>query len=371
MYKLFTILAVLCLCSCSQKGNSPLAESYDIFVPQTEADNHYNHAAAATFYKGKLYVMWQSSFRDEDAPDTRVLYSISEDKGQSWSEPMDLLSKSELKNNYLQEGEYVTAGGWHCYSDTLVAYINHWKPTLEGNFREGGTEYLLSADGQNWTAPMPILCADGSPLPGVSEPDFRSTPGGRILTAFHVTPGLDCVPYYTDDPRAISGWTRAEIDHIPWPNGGTNKNSSREMEPSWYVAADGRLVMNYRDQASSFRILRSVSSDDGSSWSRPQATEIVDSRSKQCAGNLSDGKAFIVNNPSGSKDRFPLVIRWSTDGYNFPDSLTLRTEYPEMKQQGRYKRLGFSYPKAIVQDDTVYIVYAINKESIAITKVKF
>jgi hypothetical protein len=30
-------------------------------------------------FKGRLYAQWQASARDEDAPDTHVLYSVSDD----------------------------------------------------------------------------------------------------------------------------------------------------------------------------------------------------------------------------------------------------------------------------------------------------
>ena len=368
-------LAVVALCpfflfECADiDGDIPSVEHFEVFVP-SEGGNYYNHNAVPTVFGGRIYVMWQSSTRDEDAPDTRVVYSWSED-GREWSEPVDLLSAGVEDGQHLAQGEYVTPGGWHCFGDTLVAYLNHWRPTGEGNFREGGTEYMLSQDALTWSSPEPVCGVGGEPVPGIIEQDVRATSEGRLLTAFHIRPGLECMPYYTDDESGRRGWTKADMLHAQWPDPDEEHNSSREMEPSWSETADGKLVMVFRDQASSFRQLRAQSEDGGLSWSRPELTDIVDSRSKQCAGNLGDGRAFMVNNPSGSKDRFPLVIRWSEDGRIFPDTLVLRDKYPPEMKEGKYKRLGFSYPKACAVGNTVYVAYAVNKESIALSVIEF
>ena len=146
---------------------------------------------------------------------------------------------------------------------------------------------------------------------------------------------------------------------------------SRELEPSWYRKPDGRLVMVFRDQEGSFRSLASESRDQGLTWSLPTLTTMPDSRSKQSAGNLPNGAAFLVNNPSGSKERSPLVITLSGAGERFTQAYLLRSgsELRPLKYPGRYKRVGFSYPKSIVVDGKVFVSYATNKEDIEVTEV--
>lgn len=45
-------------------------------------------------FQGRLYAQWQTSERDKDAPDTHVVYSVSDD-GETWSTPRVLASTPE------------------------------------------------------------------------------------------------------------------------------------------------------------------------------------------------------------------------------------------------------------------------------------
>jgi hypothetical protein len=130
--------------------------------------------------------------------------------------------------------------------------------------------------------------------------------------------------------------------------------------------------MVMRDQASSFRKLASVSLDGGVSWSKPQLTNIPDSRSKQSAGNLPNGTAYLVGNPSGNRLRYPLALLLSRDGWVFDRAYLLRAgdeDLPPVRSAGRYKRKGFSYPKSVAWNGYLYVIYATNKEDIETTRV--
>ena len=96
-----------------------------------------------------------------------------------------------------------------------------------------------------------------------------------------------------------------------------------------------------------------------------------DSRSKQSAGNLPDGTAYQINNPRDCKERFPLVITLSDDGILFDRAFLLRSgnDLQKLRFPGKYKRVGFSYPKSVIWNDYLYIGYATNKEDVEITRV--
>ena len=334
---------------------APNTKTYTIFHPQDNIDKYSNGVVLVAF-KGYLYAQWQSSSRDEDAIDTWVAYSRSSN-GRNWTKPMTLAPKWD-------KGIY-TSGGWWTDGKKLVAYINVWPHQL--NPRGGYAEYMISSDGITWSNRKPLLKINGEPVNGIFEQDPHSLPDGRIISAIHEQPGLIVTPYYTDDPTGIKGWTKGIMNNLPYDG-----TVSREIEPSWFYRADRNVVMIFRDQASSFRKLASISKDNGETWSTPVLTNMPDSRSKQCAGNLPDGTAFMVNNPTDNKNRYPLVITLSKDGKHFDKAYLLRAggaKLQPLRYNGRHKRPGYSYPKAIIWNNFLSVSYATNKEDVEITQV--
>ena len=321
----------------------------------TELSDHYANGVVLSAFKGKLYCMWQSSPKDEDSDDTRVVYSISRDDGNTWSKPMTLAAPSR---DY-----YCTSGGWQVWGDTLIAFIDTWEKGLSP--RGGKTCYMTSSDGLKWSKMQPVRMIDGSEMNGVLEQDPYRLPDGRIIGATHFMPGLHVCPVFTDDPRGISGWQKGQFEAEDIGK------TSREIEPSQYLQPDGTIVMLFRDQSSSFYKLVSVSKDRGETWTKTTLTSFPDARTKQCAGNLPDGTSFIVSCPVPAKRRWPLVLHLSGDGKKFGQAILLRSgtpgDLPPRRYDGRYKTLGYSYPKAIVHKGKLYISYSTNKEDVECT----
>ena len=56
----------------------PGAETLVVFRAEEEGP-HYANGAVLTAFKGRFYCMWQASERDEDSPDTRLVYAVSAD----------------------------------------------------------------------------------------------------------------------------------------------------------------------------------------------------------------------------------------------------------------------------------------------------
>jgi hypothetical protein len=329
-----------------------------IFSPG-ETDNKYHHGVVLFPFKEKLYAQWQSSTVDEDGKDTQVFFSKSTD-GENWEKPTAL---TEKHNHAI-----TTGGGWWSDGNTLVAYINVW-PEKNGDVKEGYTECMTSTDGIHWTSPKPVKNINGESVLGVIEQDVHALPGGRLLTAFHMQPGLMATPYYTNDPLGVTGWRAGAMTHMP----AKNTMMSREIEPSWFYRNDSAIVMVFRDQQSTFKKLASVSTDNAATWTTPQLIETPDSRAKQSAGNLPDGTAFMVNNPSGNNNRFPLVITLSKDGFVFDRAYLLRAggeNLQALRFNGKYKRPGYSYPKSIVWKNFLYVSYATNKEDVELSRIQ-
>lgn len=336
-------------------------QSATVFAP-VPGQNLFNNGAVPVAFKGRLYVQWQGSARDEDSADTQVLYAWSDD-GMHWSAPRVLAGAG-------RDGAMHSNGGWWSDGDTLVAYLNVWPAGFQGK-AGGWTEYMTSRDGVAWSAPRRVMQADGTPVEGIIEQDPHALADGRIVTAFHTRPGMIVAPFFTDDPLGIGGWRRGAMANLAHDE----PRVSRELEPSLFLrrAGDGSecAVMVFRDQADSFRQLASESCDRGERWTTPAPTPMPDARAKQSAGNLPDGSAFLVNAPNTDKVRIPLAVTVSADGRVFDRSYLLRgrADLPPLRHDGRYKRPGYHYPKSVLWNGFLYVAYAVNKEDIAVTRV--
>ena len=327
-------------------------ETVTVWKAQSSGD-HYCNGVCMAAYKGKLYCQWQSSATDEDSADTHVMYAVSSDKGRTWSDAKVLAQN--IGNGYC------TSGGWLATDAGLVAYINFWDNSL--SVTGGWTYYVTSQDGENWTAPKQVTMADGKPLSGVFEQDPHILSTGRIVNAAHFQSGLFVCPIYTDDPSGVTGWKKGDFTATG------NGTQSVELEPSIFTQSDGTLCMIFRDQSGSYKKLISYSFDDGATWSKVQKTDMPDARTKQSAGNLSDGTAFMAGCPVNNSLRSPLAVTLSADGKNFTQAFLLRSNSsdPALQYEGKAKRLGFHYCKSLVSDGYLYVGYATNKEAVEIT----
>ncbi|MCR4821769.1 MAG: exo-alpha-sialidase [Treponema sp.] len=330
-------------------------ETFTVFKADGSGDNFCNGAVLVSF-KGKLYCQWQSSLKDEDAPDTKVVYAVSEDNGKSWSKPMVLVPT-------IEKG-YRSSGGWWVNGKELIAFINEWPSDISP--RGGFTYYTSTKNGKKWSKLKPVKMADGSPMNGIFEQDPHALPDGRIINAAHFQTGLYICPIYTDDKSATKGWKKGNF--TPKDSG---SNTSIEMEPSWFYNADGNPVMIFRDQKSSFFKLAAISKDRGENWSESELTNLRDARTKQSAGNLPDGTVFSVGNTVDNKLRSPLTITLSKDGKLFDKAFLLRSNSsdPEVQFAGKAKRKGFHYPKSYVAGDYLFVAYTTNKELVEITRI--
>ena len=326
----------------------PGAQTFSVFRAE-EGKDLYANGAVLTKFQGRFYCMWQASERDEDTPDTHLFYAVSDD-AEHWSPPMDLADAG------------CTSGGWWNAGDSLIAYVNVWPERLEP--RGGEAWYRASVDGVEWSPMRPVRMADGRPLVGVLEQDPHRF-GNRIVGAVHFQPGLQVCPIFTDSLDGVNGWQKATFEATP------SKMQTRELEPSVFQRKDGALVMVFRDQERSFRKLAAVSHDRGETWSKAVETTFPDSRSKQCAGNLPDGTPFLIGNPGPGKDRSFLMLATASDGATFDEAWILRDNPPERRFEGKAKTLGYSYPKAYVDEDFLYVAYSVNKEEIAVTRLRW
>ncbi|MDI7276053.1 MAG: exo-alpha-sialidase [Anaerolineae bacterium] len=336
----------------------------------------YSHHSHITSFKGRYYVMFSNGWIDEDDVGQRVMLSTSDDF-RTWTRPAPLVD-TRMGEHF---GLTFTAGGWHVYRDTLVAYVGEYEYDLPPGSRKPDhiqetphkntkTWAMTTTDGCRWSEPIHIMDRF------VPNHGPQATRSGRLIM-----PGGMMYPY-TDDPSGLSGWTAAGIypRHTPTPYVDDSvgfRAAAPYFETPHPVLNEGSFIQT--DDGVLHMFLRSgttflwhtTSADDGETWSPPEPTAFTDSVAKFHFGRLPDGRFYYVGNPSTQREyRTLLVLSLSTDGEDWTHSYILRNEETAPVFEGIYKDHGYQYPHTMVLGDYLHVVYSINKEDVGVLRTR-
>ncbi|HHV43822.1 MAG TPA: hypothetical protein GXX57_04035 [Firmicutes bacterium] len=341
----------------------------------------FSHHPQLTAAFGRLYATWSCGERDEDDVGQRMVMSVSEDGGITWSPPRTVMESAT--------GEFapgvITNGGLRAVGGLLIAYYGHYEFTQAGlvNGRrqpKGAGEApqeewwhqktycgaRVSKDmGATWEEPQVVVdrfVPNWGPVP---------TSTGRLIMT-----GNLWFPY-TEDPLGLQGWQIAGVPRLPqWyvddPEGfhkGCRYRGDRGKfcEGSFFETDDGVLHMMLRTQEHYLAV--STSFDQGVTWSEPSPTSYVDGNSKHQFGRLYDGRFYALSTPDPRGARTPLVLALSDDGRLFDRHYILGSEpcgsprLPGLHKGGRY-----GYPHFITVDNMGYVIYSVYKEDIVVCR---
>ena len=327
-----------------------------ILFRATAESYKFCHHQNIGIYQDRLYVMWSNGIVHEDHNGQRILYSHTAD-GTNWSKPAILATDHDGLDRPLVS----VSAGFHVSGRTLVAYftsIVEKSPTHEKNT----LFYKTSRDGLTWSRSKRLV-------QGFFIESPKRLASGRLLMNgqwANKQPRL----MYSDSPDGITGWKDGKIRPV---------EIFTFPEPSWFQRRNGTIVMLFRTRSENANawIYASTSSDNGQSWTLPMKTNFPDATSRISAGNLPDGTAFVINNPShslGSVYKFigrrsPLCIALSYDQEIFIRAYVIHQEKTQPRFEGNNKLPGWQYPAAIVWKNHLYIVYSINKEDAGVTRI--
>lgn len=317
-------------------------------VDRGGASRAYAHHQMISSWRDGFCVLWSAGTRDEDAPGQRIYSSVSGD-GVAWSEARPAALPGEL---YDAEDAFLLSGllPW---GESLLAFVSAWR-------RSEGEELRMAlyetGDLHTW---RPVRAYE----PGfVLRESPRRTGSGAYLAA-----GFDLA-----DP------TTAVV--FRWPAGTDIRQDPERVEipfdaavlrpesGSWFERPDGTIVMLCRDGMLSLRLCMTVSRNDGRSWDALGLTGIPNSYSRTAAGNLPDGRMYLIgNHVSHFMDRRELLMLTGAADGRFDRLYAVRSGPPERRFSGLHKDIGFAYPSALVKNGRLLVAYSVNKEDVAVS----
>lgn len=317
---------------------------------------HPGDSHAATLVEaanGDLLCAWFNG-PGEGEPDTNIVLSRLPAGADTWLEPLQLSSDPERsEQNPLL---FVTPGG------------EVWLLHTSNEPHDQSTSRVIrrrSVDnGQSWGEADVLFDHLGS---FIRNPVVVLSNGDWLLPAYDCDKSAERTVLKLSTDRGAT-WSTVEVpDAI-----GQVQMTIAELSP-------GELVGYFRSRAAD-RIHRSVSKDNGRTWTSPERTALPNNNSAVQVLRLDDGRLVMVfNDSSAERDQF----RWVDDGKGGLRRKTLRTPltlalseddgatWPYWRnlqvQDEEYhsNELGYSYPTLLqTRDGRLHVAYSFLRKTI-------
>jgi hypothetical protein len=324
-----------------------------IIYRAVEGDRLYAHHPYLVRYKGEYWAMWSAGFKDEDRSGQIIRYSRSAD-GHDWA-PAETLTEPTLARTgvatCIARGIFVNLGRL-----TALVYERDPKEADAVVSRSRLKRYFWN--GIRWHFDRVIL-----------EDALNNYPPRPVGDRLFMTLRRNGRKMHTALSEDLFGdaWDVSILPGVP--------PEHPMSEPSWYVDPDGVVHLIFRDAGWGGLLFRSLSHDDGKTWTPPVKTDYPDATSKNFSQRLSNGLYYLINNPSQcprprvtAESRDPLGIAFSPTGWSFSHPRLLRAGAPARRFEGHSKDIGFSYPHALEHGDSLWVIYSTNKEDIEISQ---
>ncbi len=297
---------------------------YVSFIRGHAGWSHHQGPGLYQYSDGRLVMLWTAYDIDECNNDNVMLYSISTDNGENWSDPevfmaspgmnvshaflIQLRGKDEVIKVF-RESHYV--GEVH---DPVTK--RHLKMADYGRSicRIGQKKSLDLGNTWNFGREFPpeIIVPDHRPPFYAAPQDLLQLESGKLLMAVCFLAPDKRYPQHYDAAFLLSAnegntWKRTHILTVPEERGA--------MEPTIVEIKPNELFCFLRNKSG--YLYKTTSSDGGESWTEPVKTDIPSPESICKLMKLQSGKVLLVwNNQSSTtqRPRYPLVCALSEDG---------------------------------------------------------
>ena len=309
-------------------------------------------------FDGRYWCIWSHGPVVEDNPTQHVRYSTSID-GLQWSESKEIMPPSARPGfRYIARGlwqrdgkllaiashdeAFNAAGKVHFFGKSLQLMVWEWHPSVQ-DWKQLGVMYN---DAINNFPPVEL-------------------PNGEW--------GMMCRDHQRTVSMLIGGvttpleWTAMPIKAYAAEDG------FRPEEPDWWTLPDRRLLGLFRDNGRSHRFYRSISTDNGATWTAPERTNFPDATSKFFCRQTSRGYYVLISNANPAR-RNPLCLSTSENGVTFnrlaalpiPAALETVTNDDVREKPATFE--SFQYPHFIDQDGHLLIAFSRKKVTVEVIK---
>jgi hypothetical protein len=339
----------------------------------------YNMSPMISYYHSMFLATWKNSPEDEDQPGQRVLYSQSLD-GKNWTDansgerilfpnistnavPTALFAEPTL---LLNNRVYAAASPiqFCLYPDQYQEYL--LLREVFDDFDSFGPIFWAS-----WNVPLMYIenshvhqIISLSEMPTYVQQDVallnNTSPTYRPCDPNHHEPGHSAKCEYC--ANGCQNWTDVTVSTI-------------ENERTHYLLPEsaGDVIL-YRNKGQlPNHLYASVRMPLDAPWPPVAETNITDDVSNLNAGNLPDGRAFLVSNAMVNVGRDPLYIS-TTDETNLrfiSTKVLVSCHFDVFKPFGCVRRFsgstqpGCQYPQALVINEVGFLtIFSLNKEDI-------
>ncbi|MEQ3553171.1 sialidase family protein [Pseudonocardia nematodicida] len=256
----------------------------DALLPAPDVQNHA--ANLMELPGGDLACVWFAGTQ-EGVPDIGVRFSRLPAGGERWTDPVTLSDDgARSEQNPLL---FVAPSG-------TVWLL--WTAQIAGNQDTAEVRVRTSGDaGVTWSAQRTLFPAGPAGGVFVRQPVVVTSTGRWLLPIWHcVTPpegrwvgDLDTSAVMVSDDDGAT-WREVAVP-----------DSTGQVHMNVVARPDGTLAAFYRSRRAD-AVHRSVSTDDGESWSVPEPVELPNNNSSVQVVGLPDGRLALVGNPSSRAD---------------------------------------------------------------------
>ncbi|MCG8599777.1 MAG: exo-alpha-sialidase [Verrucomicrobiales bacterium] len=309
-----------------------------------KAGTRVHQHAYLEHYKGRYWAMWSDGpgqpkagatadqhrniVPGHDLADTRNSFATSKD-GLHWTPPSDLTGPPRIENY-----GWIARGFWKRDGELLALSSHFHAPGYAG---KGLSLEAFRWDGSEWIAHGTVF-----------DDSMNNFPPKRL-------PSGEWMMTRRDHQRQVSvmiGGTRAFNDWKVHPLAAYD-SQGRPEEPYWYTLPDNRTIVGLiRDNGGSKFLLRTISKDNGKTWSRIVRTNFPDATSKFFVHRTSRGYYVMVSN-SNPRARNPLTLAVSEDGLTFSQLYWLvggrHVDYPHIIEHNDHLLIAFSGAKQTME----------------------